>query len=82
MKLEQINPNKNYNITQIHSLGIFVDLNGKPAAHLIYRAIKRGQLKAIDVGNTEPRYVVQGSEILAFYESNLKQRNKALKKVA
>jgi len=62
--LEKIETKKWYSMDEIKKLGLFLDSKGNPSVFIVYRLIRKGRLKAQDVGVlNQPRYLVQGSEL-------------------
>lgn len=54
-------------VQEIHEMGVIVDTKLEPSRFSLYRIIKRGELKAVNLGGSgAPRYFVEGKDLKRF----------------
>lgn len=73
-KLKKVNSEKTYSPQEICEMGLVKNTKGEPSIFTVYRLIKSGKLKAIDLatGEVRPRYAVKGSQLIEFVETRYK----------
>lgn len=66
-QIESIDDNALFNPKQVIELGVVVNTKLVPSVFTFYRLIKRGQLKAVNLGSGgSPRYFVKGRALKEF----------------
>ena len=66
-QLRKIDDNALFSPQQIVDMGVIVDVNLKVSRWTVYRLIKRGDLKAIQLGSgSQPRFFVKGKVLKEF----------------
>lgn len=65
--IKSINDDALFSSKAIMEMGIVVNTKLVPSVFTLYRLIKRGKLKAVNMGNgDEPRYFVKGKDLKEF----------------
>lgn len=63
-KLDTIDDNALYSPKQVLDFGVITNTKLEPSVFTFYRLIKRGQLKAVNLGSGgSPRYFVKGKDL-------------------
>lgn len=66
-QIEEIDDNALLNAKQAIELGIVINTKLVPSVFTFYRLIKRGQLKAVNLGSKDsPKYFVKGKDLKEF----------------
>lgn len=66
-KIKEIKNTELLSAPEIIKLGLITDTNLKPSLFSLYRIIKNGQLKAVNMGNGNvKRYFVEGKDLKRF----------------
>jgi len=66
-QIAKIEDNKIYTPKDILEMGVVIDTNLKPSIFTVYRLIKSGKLKAVDLGTgSVAKYKVKGKDLKKF----------------
>lgn len=69
-KLDTIDDNALYSPKQVLDFGVITNTKLEPSVFTFYRLIKRGQLKAVNLGSGgSPRYFVKGKDLRDYIEA-------------
>lgn len=70
-RLNKVVDTKMYSPDEIVELGVILNIKFEPSLHKVYRLIKRGDLKAVNMSNepTQPRWFVEGRDLRKFVEA-------------
>lgn len=78
-KIREIKDEKVYTPEEIVKKSLIVNTKFSPSLFTVYRLIKNGKIKAVDLGTGgAPRYAVEGKELKKFLRSrfNIREYNK------